>query len=119
MPQSRFIRNREIKEFLHLGTALLQKEYRQQNKRETPIYNPKPKPKQRKVVLTNTFIPYKDALDKVMTQYDSRGYNSACELTQSLYTDSKINLQQKSNLMNELANTQMMTTKQRKWMKKL
>jgi GTP pyrophosphokinase len=29
----RFIKNREIKEFLHLGTALLQKEYRQQNKR--------------------------------------------------------------------------------------
>ena len=29
----RFIRNREIKEFLHLGTALLQKEYRQQKKR--------------------------------------------------------------------------------------
>ena len=29
----RFIRNREIKEFLQLGTALLQKEYRQQNKR--------------------------------------------------------------------------------------
>ena len=82
-------------------------------------YNPKPKPKKRKVVLTNTFIPYKDALNKVMTQYDSRGYNSACELTQSLYTDSKINLQQKSNLMNELANTQMMTTKQRKWQKKL
>ena len=82
-------------------------------------FNPKPKRKKRKVVLTNTFIPYSDALNKVMTQYDSRGYNSACELTQSLYTDSKINLQQKSNLMNELANTQMMTTKQRKWMKKL
>ncbi len=29
----RFIRNREIKEFLHLGTALLQKEFRQQKKR--------------------------------------------------------------------------------------
>ena len=29
----RFIKNRETKEFLHLGTALLQKEYRQQNKR--------------------------------------------------------------------------------------
>ena len=29
----RFIRNQEIKEFLQLGTALLQKEYRQQNKR--------------------------------------------------------------------------------------
>ncbi len=29
----RFIRNREIKEFFHLGTALLQKEYRQQKKR--------------------------------------------------------------------------------------
>ena len=29
----RFIRNREIKEFFQLGTALLQKEYRQQNKR--------------------------------------------------------------------------------------
>ncbi|MDC3072297.1 bifunctional (p)ppGpp synthetase/guanosine-3',5'-bis(diphosphate) 3'-pyrophosphohydrolase, partial [bacterium] len=29
----RFIKKREIKEFLHLGTALLQKEFRQQNKR--------------------------------------------------------------------------------------
>ena len=29
----RFLKNREIKEFLHLGTALLQKEYRQQKKR--------------------------------------------------------------------------------------
>ena len=29
----RFIKNRKTKEFLHLGTALLQKEYRQQNKR--------------------------------------------------------------------------------------
>tara|TARA_B100000287_G_scaffold434569_1_gene499386 strand:+ start:4631 stop:5164 length:534 start_codon:yes stop_codon:yes gene_type:complete len=81
--------------------------------------NPKPKPKRRKVVISNTFIPYKDALQKVMSQFNSYGYNSACELTQSLYTEDKINLQHKSTIMNELASVQMMTSKQRKFMKKL
>ena len=32
-PHKKIHRSREIKEFLQLGTALLQKEYRQQNKR--------------------------------------------------------------------------------------
>ena len=82
-------------------------------------YNPKPKPKKRKVVITNTFIPYKDALKKVMNQFDSYGYNSACQLTQSLYTEDKINLQHKSTIINELSSLQMMTSKQRKFVKKL
>ena len=81
--------------------------------------NPKPKPKKRKVVITNTFIPYKDALKKVMNQFDSYGYNSACQLTQSLYTEDKINLQHKSTIINELSSLQMMTSKQRKFVKKL
>ena len=82
-------------------------------------YNPKPKPKKRKVVITNTFIPYKDALKKVMNQFDSYVYNSACQLTQSLYTEYKINLQHKSTIINELSSLQMMTSKQRKFVKKL
>ena len=54
-----------------------------------------------------------------MSQYNSMGYNSACELTQSLYTTDKISLMHKSQIMNELAGLQMLTTKQRKWIKKL
>ena len=85
-------------------------------------YNSKPVKKKNKIVVTKNpklFIPYKDAINKVMSQYNSMGYNSACELTQSLYTTDKISLTHKSQIMNELAGLQMLTTKQRKWMKKL
>ena len=85
-------------------------------------YNSKPVKKKNKIVVTKNpklFIPYKDAINKVMSQYNSMGYNSACELTQSLYTTDKISLIHKSQIMNELAGLQMLTTKQRKWMKKL
>ena len=54
-----------------------------------------------------------------MNQFDSYGYNSACQLTQSLYTEDKINLQHKSTIINELSSLQMMTSKQRKFVKKL
>ena len=81
--------------------------------------NPKPKPKKRKVIINNTYIPYKSALTEVMSQFDSYGYDSACELTQSLYTQDKINLQHKSNIMDQLVNVQMMTSKERKFFKKL
>ena len=54
-----------------------------------------------------------------MSQFNSKGYDAACALTQSLYSEDKISLMRKSKIMNELASLQMMTTKQRKWMKKL
>ena len=82
-------------------------------------YNPKPKRKKSKVVIRNKFIPFNEALGKVLSEFDSYGYDSACELTQSLYTEDKINLLNKSNIMNRLADIQMLTTKQRKFMQKL
>ena len=54
-----------------------------------------------------------------MTEFDSRGYQAACNYTQSLYSDDKITLMNKSTIMNELASQQMMTTKQRKFMRRL
>ena len=81
-----------------------------------------PKPKKPKFVpkpITNVFIPYRQAIQKIIDEFDNRGYSSACELTQSLYSDDKISLIHKSKIMNELASLQMMTTKQRKFMRKL
>ena len=83
-------------------------------------YNPKPKKvKRTPKPITNIFIPYRQAIQKIIDEFDNRGYSSACELTQSLYSDDKISLIQKSKIMNELASLQMMTTKQRKFMRKL
>ncbi len=83
-------------------------------------YNPKPKKvKRTPKPITNVFIPYRQAIQKIIDEFDNRGYSSACELTQSLYSDDKISLIHKSKIMNELASLQMMTTKQRKFMRKL
>ena len=83
-------------------------------------YNPKPKKvKRTPKPITNVFIPYRQAIQKIIDEFDNRGYSSACELTQSLYSDDKISLIHKSKIMNELASLQMMTSKQRKFMRKL
>ena len=66
-----------------------------------------------------TLLSMKQALDLVMKEYDKSGYYAACNYTQSLYSDDKITLMNKSNIVNELTEWQMMTTKQRKWQKKL
>ena len=82
--------------------------------------NPKPKKVKRiQKTVTNVFIPLRQAFQKVIDEFDHRGYHSACELTQSLYSDDKISLIHKSKIMNELASLQMMTTKQRKLIRKL
>ena len=70
-------------------------------------------------IINKTNIPYKDALRKAVNEFDSYGYQSACELTQSLYTNDEINLLQKSQIMDQLVNVQMMTSKERKFFKKL
>tara|TARA_S200000501_G_C20675858_1_gene678424 strand:- start:210 stop:734 length:525 start_codon:yes stop_codon:yes gene_type:complete len=77
-------------------------------------YNPKPEPKKRKVVIDNTFIPYKEAVKTAYDAFNSRGYKYACEVTQSLYSDDKISLIQKSKIVNELCFMQSLTAKQRK-----
>ena len=77
-------------------------------------YNPKPEPKKRKVVIDNTFIPYKEAVKTAYNAFNSRGYKYACEVTQSLYSDDKISLIQKSKIVNELCFMQSLTAKQRK-----
>ena len=68
---------------------------------------------------TPTLLSIQKATKLVMTEFDSRGYQAACNYTQSLYSDDKITLMNKSTIMNELASQQMMTTKQRKFMRRL
>ena len=74
----------------------------------------KPEPKKKKVVIDNTFIPYKEAVKTAYEAFNSRGYNYACEVTQSLYSDDKISLIQKSKIVNELCFMESLTVKQRK-----
>ena len=82
--------------------------------------NPKPpKKKHKSKPVVNIFIPIKEAMKKVIDEFDSYGYESACQLTQSLYSEDKISLVSKSKIINELSSLQMMTTKQRKFMKKI
>ena len=82
--------------------------------------NPAPKkPKRIPKPITNIFIPYREVIRTIVEKYDKSGYDAACQLTQSLYSNDRISLINKSKIMNELASLQMMTTKQRKWMKKL
>ena len=68
---------------------------------------------------TPTLLSINKAKQMVIDKYDSRGYYSACELTQSLYSKDKISLMDKSKLMNELAELQMMSVDERKFYKKL
>ena len=83
-------------------------------------YAPKPeKVKRIPRPITNIFIPYRQAFQKVIDEFDNGGYSSACELTQSLYSEDRISLIHKSKIMNELASLQMMTSKQRKLLRRL
>tara|TARA_B100000941_G_scaffold279550_1_gene245136 strand:+ start:981 stop:1436 length:456 start_codon:yes stop_codon:yes gene_type:complete len=66
-----------------------------------------------------TRLSIKEATKLAFDKFDSRGYDAACELTQSFYTDDKISLISKSKIINELTSFQMMSTKQRKFIKRL
>ena len=54
-----------------------------------------------------------------MGEFDSHGYYSACEFTQSLYSNDQISLMDKSKLINELTTWQSMSVDQREFQKKL
>ena len=80
----------------------------------------KPKPV-RKLHSTQTFnyLLLEDATNQVMDVYESRGYHRAVDKINELYSDEKISLMMKSKLSNEIVEWQMMTSKQRKWQRKL
>ena len=84
-------------------------------------YNPKPEKKQYVPPPASNFnfLDFNVALDKVMGEFDSHGYHSACEFTQSLYSKDQISLMDKSKLINELTSWQSMSVGQRKLYKKL
>ena len=84
-------------------------------------YNPKPKKKKYvpPPAPNFNFLDFNVALDKVMDEFDSHGYYSACEFTQSLYSNDQISLMVKSKLINELTEWQSMSVGQRKFQKKL
>ena len=79
-----------------------------------------PKPT-RKLHSTQTFnyLLLEDATNQVMDVYESLGYYKAVDKINELYGQEKISLMMKSNINNKLVEWQMMTSKQRKWHKKL
>ena len=80
--------------------------------------NPKPKPKKRKVTLEDKSIPYTEAVETAIDAFNRRGYDYACNITQSLYSEDKISLIQKSKIINELSFAQTLSVKQRKFIAK-
>ena len=65
------------------------------------------------------YIPIREAMKEVIDKYENRGYEAAYELTQSLYSHDKISLADKSKITNELTELEMLTIKQRKFIKRL
>jgi hypothetical protein len=65
------------------------------------------------------YIPIREAMKEVINKYENRGYEAAYELTQSLYSHDKISLADKSKITNELTELEMLTIKQRKFIKRL
>jgi hypothetical protein len=81
-------------------------------KEDKPKFTPKPTP-------LPLYIPIREAMQDVIDKYESRGYEAAYELTQSLYTGDKISLMDKSKITNELTELESMSVKQRKFLKRL
>jgi len=79
---------------------------------------PKPVRKLHSTPITN-YLLLEDAEKKVLDVYESRGYDRAVDKINELYSDEKISLMMKSKLNNEIVEWQMMTSKQRKWQRKL
>ena len=81
-------------------------------KEDKPKFTPKPTP-------LPIYIPIREAMQEVIDKYESRGYEAAYSLTQSLYSHDKISLMDKSKITNELTELASMTIKQRKFLKRL
>ena len=81
-------------------------------KEDKPKFTPKPTP-------LPIYIPIREAMQEVIDKYESRGYEAAYQLTQSLYSHDKISLMDKSKITNELTELASMTIKQRKFLKRL
>ena len=81
-------------------------------KEDKPKFTPKPTP-------LPIYIPIREAMQEVFEKYESRGYEAAHDLTQSLYSHDKISLADKSKITNELTELASMTIKQRKFLKRL
>ena len=81
-------------------------------KEDKPKATPKPTP-------VPIYIPIREAMQEVFEKYESRGYEAAYQLTQSLYSHDKISLADKSKITNELTSLESMTIKQRKVLKRL
>ena len=86
------------------------------SKKDSPPSEPKTNPLPTPLPI---FIPYQKAIDEALAKSEHRGYEAAAELTQSMYTSDKISLAHKAKIMNELSSLALLTTKQRRWMKKL
>ena len=86
------------------------------SKKDSPPSEPKSNPLPTPLPI---FIPYQKAINEALAKFADRCYEAAAELTQSMYTIYKISLAHKAKIMNELSSLALLTTKQRRWMKKL
>ena len=79
---------------------------------------PKPTRKLHSTQPTN-YLLLDDVRSEVIDVYERLGYDRAVKRINELYSDDKISLLTKSKINNEIVEWQMMTSKQRKWQRKL
>ena len=84
------------------------------------IYNPKPAKKSLKKIFQKFSHMNNETLyQKVVKEYIELGYHRAVEKVNKLYSEDKISLVQKGKMMDNLSKLQMMTSKEKKFFKKI
>ena len=83
------------------------------------LYNPKPKPKVVKDVCTIKHIDYNTLYNKTMLYYKDNGYTNTVNYLKELYSKDKISMFNKSKIINELNNLEVIPKRLRKWVKNL
>ena len=84
------------------------------------IYNPKPAKKSlKKISHKFSHMNNETLYQKVVKEYIELGYPRAIEKINKLYSEDKISLVQKGKMMDNLSKLQMMTSKEKKFFKKI
>jgi hypothetical protein len=79
------------------------------------LYNPKPKREIVKDVCTIKHMNYDTLYNKTVLYYKDNGYNNTVKYLKELYGNDKISMTNKSKVINELNNLEVIPKRLRKW----
>ena len=83
------------------------------------LYNPKPERKVIKEVCTIKHMDYDTLYNKTILYYKDNGYTNTVNYLKELYSNDEISMTNKSKVINELNNLEVMPKRVRKWVQKI